>query len=215
MSKRKPIYFTSDWHLGHANVINFSKRPFTDLDNMHAALISNFNKIVTPDSVTYFLGDIVFLGSEKSKELIDQLNGTKILVLGNHDKGVESSYNSGFDVVLNSATIFIEQEKVTLSHYPLVGLYRENTEKMKNRTEGEGWHGEFRHTAAGFTVKNEGQFHLHGHIHSPNSGQSTRTLGRQFDVGVDANNYRPVHIGEIASWISKTKYLEKQVDKNE
>ena len=85
---RKQIFFTSDWHLGHENVINFSKRPYKTLDEMHWALVTNFNKQVPLDGLTYFLGDISFLNADRSKELIGLLNGTKILILGNHDRGV-------------------------------------------------------------------------------------------------------------------------------
>lgn len=208
--KRKQIFFTSDWHLGHNHVINFSKRPYANLEEMTWSLVTNFNKLVPIDGITYFLGDITFLGSEKSKEIITLLNGTKVLILGNHDKGVEASYNSGFDMVLHSAKIMVANEPVTMSHCPLPGLYREDTSKMHRQVEGELWHGESRYKE--YCVPNEGQFHLHGHIHSPNSGQSEKILGRQYDVGVDANNYRPVHIGVIDSWISKTKFLEKKND---
>lgn len=204
---RKQIFFTSDWHLGHENVITFSKRPYKTLDEMHWALVTNFNKQVPLAGLTYFLGDISFLNADRSKELIGLLNGTKILILGNHDRGVEACYNQGFDAVMYNSKILVNNNLVTLSHCPLPGLYREDTSKMKRRVEGENWHGESRYKD--YMVPNEGQFHLHGHIHSPNSGQSVKILGRQYDVGVDANNYRPVHIGVIDSWISKTLYEEK------
>jgi calcineurin-like phosphoesterase family protein len=71
------------------------------------------------------------------------------------------------------------------------------------------WHGETRHKD--FSIQNYGQFHLHGHIHSPNGGKSAKILDRQFDVGLPANNYRPVHISTIESWISQTK--QKELDK--
>lgn len=207
---RKQIFFTSDWHIGHANSIKFDKRPYKDLDEMHEALVSNFNKQVPVDGVTYFLGDMVTHGSEITKTVIDQLNGLKILIRGNHDKGVDACYNVGFDVVMNSGSVIIANELVTLTHCPLRGLFRENTSTMMNNKEGELWHGEHRHLD--FSIESFGQFHLHGHIHSPNGGKSTKILGRQFDVGLPAHNYRPVHIGAIDSWIQKTRWLEKQLD---
>jgi calcineurin-like phosphoesterase family protein len=89
---------------------------------------------------------------------------------------------------------------------------------MRNTIEGENWHGELRHSIQKFAIPNKGQFHLHGHIHSPNGGKSTRSLGRQLDVGVDANNYRPLTISNIESFISKTlaeERLSLKVDTNE
>ena len=125
--------------------------------------------------------------------------------MGNHDKGVEAMYKAGFDVVLYGATMQIAGERVTLSHCPLLGVYREKCEGMTGSQADENWHGESRLRQRIFTTTNEGQFHIHGHIHSPNGGKSQKTLNRQFDVGVVANSYRPVSISVIESWIAKTK----------
>jgi calcineurin-like phosphoesterase family protein len=205
MSK-KQIFFTSDWHIGHENSIKFDNRPFKDLDDMHRQLIKNFNNTVPVDGLTYFLGDIATHGSELTKSIIEQLNGKKVLILGNHDKGSQACYNMGFDVVLNNAMIMIQKEHVTMSHCPLRGLYREDTSGMRGASEGELWHGEHRHPD--FSIPNYGQFHLQGHIHSPNGGKSQKILKRQFDVGLPANKYRPVHINEIEQWIMLTKNKE-------
>lgn len=198
---RKPIFFTSDWHIGHENAIKFDNRPFRDLSHMHNQLIINFNKKVPVDGLTYFLGDVVTHGTSLTKEVISQLNGNKILIVGNHDKNYESCYNSGFCAVLHQATFYLHKQRVTMSHCPLTEVFREPTENMKGSTAGEMWHGEAKNKR--FSVPDEGQFHLHGHIHSPNGGKSERILKNQFDVGLPANKYRPVHISEIESWIMK------------
>lgn len=203
---RKQIFFTSDWHIGHENSIKFDNRPYKDLEEMHEALIRNFNAQVKDGGITYFLGDMFTRSSEVTKAVISRLNGTKVLIRGNHDKGFEACYNVGFDVVINSSSLIIANELVTLTHCPLRGVFREDTTLMKGRIEGENWHGESRHPD--FSIDGFGQFHLHGHIHSPNKGQSQKILGRQFDVGLPANNYRPVHISAIESWIMKTKNEE-------
>jgi calcineurin-like phosphoesterase family protein len=205
---RKQIFFTSDWHIGHENSIKFDNRPFSNLDEMHEGLIRNYNNQVKDDGICYFLGDIFTHGSELTKSIIARLNGTKILIRGNHDKGIDACYNVGFDVVLDSGSLMIAKEIVTMTHCPLRGLFREDTSDMKGNKPGELWHGEHRHP--NFSIDSFGQFHLHGHIHSPNGGKSTRILGRQFDVGVPANKYRPVHISEIERWIMKTKQEENK-----
>jgi calcineurin-like phosphoesterase family protein len=202
--QRKGIFITSDWHCYHKNVLVFDNRPFKDLDHMHEVLINNYNSTVK-DGVCYFLGDVGLCGTESLARVIKQLSGTKVLVMGNHDKGVEAMYKAGFDVVLYGATMQIAGERVTLSHCPLLGVYREECENMKGSQSGENWHGESRLKQRIFTTTDEGQFHLHGHIHSPNSGKSQKILGRQFDVGVAANGYRPVSISTIESWIAKTR----------
>lgn len=201
MNNRKLTFFTSDWHIGHKNVLEFDARPFTDLAHMHRVLVNNFNSTVPPGSITYFLGDMGLCSGDLLKSIISKLNGTKVLILGNHDGGINSMYNAGFDVVLNGATLYIAGQRVTLTHCPLKGVFRESVDGMKGATYGEHWHGEYKQHR--FTVANEHQFHLHGHIHSPNNGKSQKILDKQYDVGVVANNYRPVSISQIESWISK------------
>jgi calcineurin-like phosphoesterase family protein len=201
---RKGIFFWSDLHIGHENVLAFDNRPFRDLDHMHEVLIGNYNSTVK-DGVCYFLGDVGLAKTDTVKEVISHMGGTKVLILGNHDKGVEAMYKAGFDVVLYGATMQIAGERVTLSHCPLLGVYRENCENMKGSQVNENWHGEGSMKKRIFTTNDVGQFHLHGHIHSPNGGKSKKILGRQFDVGVAANNYRPVSISVIESWIAKSK----------
>lgn len=201
MNERRPTFVTSDLHIGHKNVLAYDARPFRNLDHMHEALITRFNACVPVDGLTYFLGDVGLGSGDIVEKIIRQMNGTKVLILGNHDKGMHAMYKAGFDVVLNAATIYISNQRVTMSHCPLRGVYREDVTGMKGGQEGEPWHGANKQHR--FTVADEGQFHLHGHIHSPNGGKSQKILGKQYDVGVAANGYRPVSFSEIESWIAK------------
>lgn len=207
--KRKGIFFTSDWHLGHENVIKFDERPFKDANHMNRVLINNYNATVTKDDICYFLGDVGMLQSTELSKMIKELNGTKVLLLGNHDRNTYSMYSAGFDVVLNAAVFYIADKRISISHCPLPGIFREDLTGMKRVQEGEMWHGEFKNqkfTSRDLTV----DFHLHGHIHSDGVKKITRT-DRQFDVGVRANKYRPVSISEIESWI--TLLTKNEVEK--
>src|SRR6266481_765108 len=163
MNNRKSIFFSSDWHLGHENVLKYDQRPFKDLNHMHEVLVNNYNSIVSDDDICYFLGDIGFFGKEVVRKIISRLNGTKVCILGNHDKGINSVHTSGFDVVLYGAKMVIADNLVTLSRCPLLGVFRENVDPTKGSKPGENWHGETRHARHSF--KDFGQFHLHGHTH--------------------------------------------------
>lgn len=196
----KKIFFTSDLHLGHQNCLQLDNRPFQSLYEMQKSLVKRFNSVLSEDSIIYFLGDMGLGKQDDITQFLNEIKGTKVLLLGNHDKGMFSSYNQGFDVVLNSASFYIGDELVTMSHCPLQGLFRENTIGFK-RFEGENWHGESKNKK--FSVENQGQFHLHGHVHSPNEGRSKHIEGRQYDVGVVANNYTPVSYQTIHSWVMK------------
>ena len=170
---------------------------------MHRKLIKSHNAIVPEDGIVYHLGDVGMASVEVTKGVIDKLNGTKILILGNHDGNPNRMYNCGFDAVLYGATLYIAGEKVTLTHCPLRGIFREDTSEMRGHVEGQNWHRENDHVK--FSIEDEGQFHLHGHIHSSKENGRLVKDGRQWDVGVCGNGFKPVSISQVESWISKEK----------
>lgn len=196
---KKNIFFTSDWHIGDTKAMVFDERPFRDLDHMHHVLVKNYNSCVKENDICYFLGDMVS-NKESAKDVLSKLNGTKVIMVGNHDPGYQSLYDLGFDVAMHQATIFLGKNKITLSHCPLLGVYREDTTGMLRTNSESNWHGDHKHFK--YTVNDSGQYHLHGHIHSPNKGRSVKILDRQFDVGVPANKYTPVSLSQIESWIN-------------
>lgn len=199
----KPLFFTSDLHIGHEKAIQYDKRPFKDLNHMHESLIRRYNATVPENGVCFFVGD-VGNKTEDVKKVIDRMNGIKVLFLGNHDKGMGTMYNCGFDVVLWGGVLYVNDIRVTISHCPLIGIRREDTSKMKNPEEN--WHGELRAKHMMSATKDEGQYHVHGHIHSrPDKTQSTKILYKQFDVGVCANDYHPVSWDAIINWIMQTE----------
>jgi calcineurin-like phosphoesterase family protein len=212
MQQRKPIFFIADLHCGHYNSLKFDDRPFKDLDEMHKALITRYNAVVPSDGICYFLGDISMLSPSETKKIIDQLNGTKVCILGNHDGSPTRMYNSGFDVVLYGATLYIAGYRVSLSHCPLKGHFREDLTTLPRVKEGENWHGEYKNHKFTLTPEsNEVQFHIHGHIHSRSgNSRSTQDTNRQFDVGVPANNYTPVSEKTIERKIQQIIYKEKK-----
>lgn len=197
----KKTWFTSDWHVGHNSVLKFcegTRGHIRDIDHMHEVLIHNYNTNVKPDDTCYFLGDFAFKGVQYGEGVLKQLHGKKILIRGNHDKGHQSLKNMGFDAVIDSFEIKISGLYITASHFPLSGIKREKCEVFRNHKEGETWHGEFKYTDEFLVLPDRGQdIHLHGHIHSPNRGLSEKICGKQYDVGVDANNLTPVSLNHI------------------
>ena len=79
------IWFTSDTHFGHKNIIKFSERPFSDVEEMDEVMIRRWNEVVGKDDTVYHLGDFAFLSTGKLRQLISRLNGKICLVNGNHD----------------------------------------------------------------------------------------------------------------------------------
>ncbi len=203
MSTRKPIFFTSDNHLGHAKSIEFTNRPFQHVKDMKDSMIRRFNSVVPENGLTYFLGDIGLVNSIGIKDFVDKLNGDKILILGNHDKAYNSMYSAGFTAVMDSFQLTIAKERVTFSHCPLQGVYREDMTRF-DKAVGTYYHKDYKHDK--FSFRDEGQFHIHGHLHSKKGIPSSAVkLSRQWDIGVDGNKYQPVSISQIESWIAFTK----------
>jgi calcineurin-like phosphoesterase family protein len=73
-------WYTADLHLGHANIIRYCDRPFSDVDEMNRALIDRWNSVVADDDEVWVLGDVALGPIAQSLALIDELHGDKVLV---------------------------------------------------------------------------------------------------------------------------------------
>lgn len=78
------LFFVSDTHFGHEAILHYAKRPFSSVEEMDQAMIDNWNKVVGPNDYVFHLGDFCFKGSQYWDRILNQLNGHKFLVLGNH-----------------------------------------------------------------------------------------------------------------------------------
>lgn len=113
----KKYFVISDHHFYHKNVIRYEDRPFKDLEHMKKMLIKNHNSVVTNNDVVFFLGDVSFTNKEKTKEIITQMYGHKILIRGNHDTKSRNWYlDVGFAEVIDYPIIY--KGYFILSHEP-------------------------------------------------------------------------------------------------
>lgn len=81
------VFFTSDTHFGHENVLRFDGRPFATVEEMDAELIRRWNAKVSKGDLVYVLGDFIWkTRNEDAPSLIKSLNGQIILIKGNHDR---------------------------------------------------------------------------------------------------------------------------------
>ena len=83
------IFFTADNHFGHSNIIRHCARPFASALEMNEVMIERWNSVVKPKDQVYHLGDVSVLRPEKTREILDRLNGKIYLIRGNHDKSAE------------------------------------------------------------------------------------------------------------------------------
>lgn len=111
------IFVISDTHFNHKNIINYCNRPFDNVYQMNDTMIKNWNKVVSPNDIVFHLGDFGLGSQLELKEIFDKLNGRKILILGNHDRGKNKNYYEeiGFEKVYYNDYVV---GKLVLSHYP-------------------------------------------------------------------------------------------------
>lgn len=171
------MWFCSDHHFDHDNIISFCGRPFKDSAEMNEALIVNHNSLVRPIDHCWFLGDL-HMGKNASAgqrvvSLIKRMNGHKRLILGNHDHLDMRFYlEAGFDKVRST----YNHGEFIFSHIPL-------------------------HPASLIRFR----ANVHGHIHNnqgedfPNVMKVDRNLGfvgvqSYINVSLEVTDYKPVNL---------------------
>ena len=60
------IYFISDIHFGHTNILKLSKRPFESIEEMDNHIINEWNNRVTDDDIVYIIGDFWYRGKDNA-----------------------------------------------------------------------------------------------------------------------------------------------------
>ncbi len=132
-------WFIADTHFSHVNIINYTSRPFKNIEEMNQTLIKNWNTLVNKNDIVFFLGDFGMGTTEHLLKINQQLNGQKICIRGNHDGTPSKMYKIGFSLVLESAFIKIGKHIIELIHRPSIEppdhfqLYGHIHEKSPNK----------------------------------------------------------------------------------
>ena len=114
------IFYISDLHIGHENVIKFDNRPFENVEEMESILIKKWNETVTNEDTVYILGDFCWLKEDDWIRILDMLNGSKVLIRGNHDlKEMSSKLKKRFADVKDYKEIKDNCRRVIMCHYPI------------------------------------------------------------------------------------------------
>lgn len=115
-------FLVADTHWGHSNILNFLKkdgthlRPgFADIKEHDQHLIDRWNSVVSPGDKVYHLGDVGFTSFTHVKNIFDALNGTKVLIKGNHDNFKLSQYAQ----IFKDVRAYHVLDKFILSHIPI------------------------------------------------------------------------------------------------
>jgi len=186
------VWILADTHFSHLNIIAYTRRPFfkhgytmddlngflasttgrpdkdklleiVDLNLHDETLIQNWNLNIKQKDTVYHLGDFSLFNQER---ILKRLNGDKILIKGNHDKGIES-FSKYFNCIFKEPPVnrgtSINGVKVILNHYPMLS-----------------WNAKFHN-----------RIHFFGHVHSSPLKPFIPSRN-SYDVGVDNNGYSPI-----------------------
>lgn len=194
---KQNIFFCSDYHHDHKKICIYDNRPFANVEEMHEALISNWNSVVTNNDIVYYLGDLSFGAFESMRDFVNQLNGKINIVLGNHDHYRDIKNLNRFDNIYGyGKEIWIKDEceetkkskgyqQIILSHYPILSWNRQHYSSI----------------------------HLHGHSHQALTKveQLNWYYNRKvLDVGCNGTNYTPLSYTEVKELLNN-----KTVPKND
>lgn len=202
------VWFTSDHHFDHGNIIKYANRPYQTREEMNADLIERWNEKVNPHDTVYHLGDFTLGGVKKARFFLSQLNGRIIVVPGGHDHqwvrftiphkdnpdspSMYFSNNKPIEFAPPLFTLEYEDKIIVLCHYPMLS----------------------------WDKSHYGSWHLHGHIHSVDGyafPSADRQLppkskggvnGLRLDVGVDAHNYYPISFDEVQEIMENERMKE-------
>jgi calcineurin-like phosphoesterase family protein len=179
----KNVFFISDLHLYHANVIKYDKRPFLmengelDVWSMGKTIMENWNNVVTQNDVVFNLGDLHFGNSSAALGFIKKLNGTIHHIMGNHDSlkdlkhYVFASINDYVDLsIINDANY--KNLHFVLMHYPIYSWNRQHHDSI----------------------------HLHGHCHGNlHNGETSNYYQNRkvMDVGCNLIDYTPISYKKV------------------
>ena len=186
LSEKEKVFFTSDTHFNHHNIIKYCNRPFTRTALMNEELIKKWNSVVGKDDVIFHLGDFSMGTVTSVLDILPRLNGKKYLIVGNHEKDIMSNLAAmdHFEGIYDMLEIFVSDKEISygkqhivLCHYPMLE----------------------------WNASHRGSWQLFGHVHGGLSNKGIiQHKPTQMDVGVDTNpKYTPYSYQEVKEIITK------------
>jgi len=180
------LFFTSDTHFFHRNIIKYCDRPFKTMEEMNETLVRNWNKVVPKDGVVFHAGD--FSMGAKGRNLgilLGRLNGKIHLTIGNHENDITkgSKYISRFETIHDISDIYVKDEEISygkqhliICHYPMLA----------------------------WDASHRGSWQLFGHVHGGLSNKGHMiTKPTQLDIGVDCHDFSPISYQTVKELITK------------
>lgn len=171
---KEKIWFTSDLHFCHDREFLYKPRGFNNVEEMNNTIIERWNNVVKTNDFVFVLGDLMLCDNEKAIEFVKTLNGTLVVILGNHDTDNRIKLYKGVDNIVAveyAMRLRLNGYNFFLTHYPcLTGSLEHDTPKKTT-------------------------INLFGHTHSKNLFYEDRPY--MYNVAMDAHNCTPVSLDNI------------------
>lgn len=168
-------YYSSDFHLGHKSICKY--RPQFNTPEEHDECILQMMEKLTKRDILYVLGDFLFEGP-KYKEYLERIKKMPVrikLIMGNHD--AIDLYADCIGSNIEIQLPLFSWKNIWISHCPI------HPQEIRGRLGN--LHG-----------------HLHGSVVRDISGESDR---RYFNVNLDNNNFKFVHLDTIKQYFNILK----------
>jgi calcineurin-like phosphoesterase family protein len=185
LNKNK-LFFTSDTHFFHSNIIKYTNRPFSNREEMNEVMVARWNEVVPKDGVVFHLGDVSLTANPTALlELLARLNGQIYLIIGNHEKDalgkefIRKRWTGIYDIAeiyVPDAEISYKKQHIVLCHYPMLA----------------------------WNAGHRGSWQLFGHVHGGLSNKGViKHHPAQMDVGVDCHDFKPISYQQVKEQITK------------
>lgn len=175
------IWVTSDWHIGHTNILKYDNRPFYNIEMMNGTIIENFNKVVKDSDEVYYLGDFA-LNISSGVDILDKVKGRWHFIIGNHDRALPhiiQKSSKKIEWIDKIREVKMNGQEVTLCHYPMLSWNKSHY--------GTTWH-------------------LFGHNHKKTYEEIP---GKRLNVIVNQHDYQPWSFDEIKEFMEGREFMRK------
>ncbi len=167
------IWFSADYHLSHENIMKYCHRPFKTVEEMNDTILNNVKNLVKPKDILYFLGDLSFNAKIARETLIE----LKTLGLEIHFVLGNHDHNNIVKIAEEYCTSVSILKDIKIQDQLITLCHY--AMRVWNKSHFNAWQ-------------------LYGHSHG-----EVPPLGKQHDVGVDNNNFKPVSYEELIELMNK------------
>lgn len=197
-SSRK-VWFTSDAHFGHHNIIQHCDRPFGGVHHMNESMVYRWNEVVGDNDLVIVVGDFS-LSTKDMQKWMPLLNGKKWLVAGNHDavsicqkggpekraKAMQAYKEAGWEVVVERMRVETAYGDFLVRHLPY--LYHDDMDARYKELR----------TVEPYNL-------ICGHVHEKFRAKRHLNGYAMINVGVDQWGFRPISIEDINNAMKELK----------